>query len=145
MELKEKRYFNDIKIGESVFSLVFGWGEVILLLNPEAQLEGFFAFAAEFKKGNTVYYTLDGIPNWCPKYGCKQTLFYPKDIDFSSLNFEESELDIPKEEKIKKYIKKNKLEIRCPSGIWRHITDCPDNIVLDVLKKAKYYLLRKAK
>ena len=139
------RYFSKVKVGQEVFSLVFGKGTVVFTLPKEHRLDGFYVFAAEYeKKKQKVHYTVDGYPNWASSDGCCQTVFYKNDIDFSDMDIQPLN-KILSEKQILKYREKDVLEMQCPSGIWRNINECPEKLVNKAFKKAKDYLFRKQK
>ena len=145
---REDKYFDGITVGESLYSLIYGKGVVSMVLDDAEDMDGFFAFLVKYptlkNPKKSVYYTLDGFPNWCSSDAATQTVFYPKDIDFSEMDFEPSE-KVPKESKIKKLAEEHNLEIRCPSGAWRNADDCPDSIVKKFIDGAMYHLFRKGK
>ena len=138
-------YFSKVKLKQEVFSLVYGKGVVVFALPKEHRLDGFFIFAAEYeKKGQRVHYTIDGYPNWSAQDGCCQTVFYKKDIDLDDVDIQPPEKVIS-EKQILKYRDKDILEMKCPSGIWRNVNECPEKLMKKALKKDKYYLFRKQK
>ena len=137
-------YFNKVKVGQEVFSLVYGMGVVVFALPKEHRLDGFFIFAAEYSKGQRVHYTIDGFPNWSNADGCCQTVFYKEDVNLSDIDIQPAN-KILSEKQILKHKDKDTLELRCPSGIWRNASECPEHLVKKALKKDKYYLFRKQK
>lgn len=137
-------YFNKIKLDEKVFSLVFGKGNVIFVLPKKHRIDGFYVFAVEYKDKHRVHYTVEGFPNWCSSEGCCQTVFYMKDIDLTDMNIQPID-EILSKKQILKYKEKGRLEIRCPSGIWRNVDETPDRLVKKALKKDIYHLFRKEK
>ncbi|MDA7818089.1 hypothetical protein N9A28_07850 [Sulfurimonas sp.] len=137
-------YFSKVKLEQEVFSLVYGHGEVIFVLPKEQRIDGFYVFAAKFSKKNIIHYTVEGFPNWSPSNGACQTVFYQKDLDMNDIDI----LPVSKElseKQILKYAEKDILEMRCPSGIWRNVNECPQNLMKKALKKDKLYLFRKEK
>ncbi|MCW8954326.1 MAG: hypothetical protein OQK48_05220 [Sulfurimonas sp.] len=137
-------YFNKVKLGQEVFSLIYGKGVVVFALPKEHRLDGFFVFAAEYKNNQRVHYTIDGMPNWSSQDGCCQTVFYEKDINLGDIDIQPAH-KVLSEKQILKYKDKDVLELRCPSGIWRNVNECPQYLVDKALKKSKYYLFRKEK
>jgi hypothetical protein len=135
-------YFDKVKVGEEVFSLVFGKGLVVVVLPKKQRVEGFYVFAVEYANDKKVHYTLDGFPNWCSSDGCMQTVFYLKDVDLTDMEIQAC-CTILSEKKILKYKEKGNLEIRCPSGIWRNADEVPEKIVKKALKNDSYHLFRK--
>jgi len=137
------RYFSNIKLKQKVFSLIYGKGIVIFVLPKEHMIEGFYTFAVEYKKKHTVYYTIDGYPNW-QSDTCCQTVFYRDDVNLVDIDTQDED-KTPTEQQILKWQSSSKLEIQCPSGIWRNIEEAPSNLVKKAIKKAKYHLFRKQK
>jgi len=130
-------YFKKAKVGDKVFGLVFGKGEIKSVWN-----DGHYVFEVEYdSNGQVVPYTEDGVPGWSIKLSC-QTVFYAKDIDIFNLDFSEVETVLT----VKKIIKlrnKKELEIKCPSGIWQEIDKCPGIIMEEYLEDGKLHLFRK--
>jgi len=137
-------YFSKIKLNEEVFSLIYGKGKVSFVLKKELRIAGFYALEVTFESNKKINYTVQGYPNWCSKSHTNdvQTLFCKHDIDVNEIHFEPIEecLDFYK---IKKLLKKDKLEMRCPSGIWRATELCPKNLVQELLTEKNTHLFRK--
>lgn len=131
-------YFDKVKKKDKVFGIVFGEGKVINVWE-----DSYYAFEVEFKTGDVVPYTNEGIPGWNSAMDF-QTLFYAKDIDLVDIDFKPSVKTLS----IKKIIKlrdKKKLEMKCPSGIWVDSVKCPYSVVEDYVSNEKYHLFRKKK
>ena len=47
------------------------------------------------------------------------------------------------ERKIKKLLGRGEIELRCPSGLWRHADEVPDKLIVAALKKKQWYNFRK--
>lgn len=137
-------YFSDVKLEQEVFSLIYGKGKVIFALPKKHRLDGFYVFAVEYENKQIVHYTLDGMPNWSPLDGGCQTVFYIEDVDLSDVDIQPPH-KIPSEKQILKYKEKGTLEIQCPSGIWRNVDECPENLMKRAFKKSRYHLFRKQK
>ena len=137
------QYFSKVNVKEKVFSLIYGRGVIVFVLPKEHRIDGFYIFAAKYKK-HIVYYTVDGLPNWSSKDGACQTVFYEEDIDFKNIDMQEPTL-IPSENQILKWKNNSVLEIQCPSGIWRNVEESPNDLIKKAIKKSKYYLFRKQK
>ena len=137
-------YFNDVEVGNEVFSLIYGKGNVIMALPQNLRLDGFYVFVVEYKNKHKVHYTIDGIPNWCPVDGGCQTVFYLKDIDLTDMDIQPAN-KLLSYKQILKYKEKGILEVCCPSGIWRNVDVTPEKILRKALKKEQYYLFRKEK
>ena len=137
-------YFSKVKLEEEVFSLIYGRGKVIFTLPKKHRLDGFYVFAVAYSKKNTVYYTIDGLPNWSNQEAACQTVFYEEDIDFKDMDIQAAN-KIPSEKQILKYKDNGVLEIQCPSGIWRNVDEVPESLMKKAFKKSKFYLFRKQK
>ena len=133
-------YFDDVEVGDTVFGLVFGKGKVIYSLG-DARIQGFYSFEVEFENGQRVYYTDEGIPNWCSTLDF-QTVFYANDICMCDLELEPVS-KILSAKKIIKYRDKGILEMRCPSGVWIDIEKCPQNFLENALESGNFHLFRK--
>ena len=134
-------YFDNVKLNDKVYGLIFGEGEVIYSLG-DAGLQGFYNFEVEFENGQRVFYTSEGIPNWSQPGEGYQTLFYKKDILMDELDFEPLD-KILKPKKIMKLREKGLLQARCPSGAWINAQDCPGNIIEQYLTDGRFHLFRK--
>ena len=129
-------YFEKVKKSEKIFGLVFGPGIVSTVWD-----DGFYKFEVEFENGFVVPYTIEGIPAWNNNLD-SQTIYYKKDIDLMKYDFTPSEKILS----IKKIIKlrlSNLLEIRCPSGLWQSLNNCPSYVMEDYLENGKLHLFRK--
>jgi len=134
-----KKYFEDVKIDDEVFGLVFGKGKVRNILN------GFYHFEVIYKNNQVVPYTLEGVSGWSNQLDF-QTVFFKEDIDLMDEQYDFSL--IKKELSAKKIIKlrlKNKLEVRCESGLWRKVSECPSFLIERYLEDNKLFLFRKIK
>ena len=130
-------YFKKVKEGQEVFGLVFGHGVV-----NRVQEDCFYSFFVEFDNGFEVPYTPEGYPAWGNL--SFQTVFYKEDIDLMEMDFSPSDkLLTPK--KIIKLRAKNKLEVKCPSGIWQPVDKCPSYVTERYLEDNKLSYFRKVK
>jgi len=130
-------YFKNIKENDKVFGLVYGPGKV------RTVFDGYYKFEVEYQNGQIVPYTDNGNPGWNTGDLDFQTVFYKNDIDLFDFDFSPSEESLsPK--KIIKLRDKKKLEAKCESGIWRNVTECPQNIVEEYLENNRLHLFRKA-
>ena len=132
--------FKNVKKNDEVYSLIYGDGIVENVLAKDVRIEGFYIFSVSFGK-KLVHYTEAGVPNWCNSDCDTPTLFYKDEVDFNRVDFKPCDTDLSTK-KIKKMIGTGKLEMRCPSGLWRNIDDCPITVVNKGLKEAKNYLFR---
>ena len=130
-------YFKKVKQGQEVFGLVFGKGKVI-----NAWGDGYYTFEVEYENNYVVPYTTEGYPAWNNTE--IQTVFYKEDIDLMDYDFAPTE-DTLSVKKIIKLRDKKKLEIKCPSGVWQEIDNCPSYIMEDYLEQQKFYLFRKTR
>jgi hypothetical protein len=138
MSKETKTYFKKVKEGDEVFGLVFGPGKV-----KNVWKDSYYSFEVEFSNSHTVPYTEDGIPAWSGKLDF-QTVFYKEDIDVTTLDISPSD-KILSVKKIIKLRSKNKLEVRCPSGIWQPVNKCPGYVAEEYLENKKFHLFRKTK
>ncbi len=130
-------YFDNAKVGDKVYGLVFGKGKIVNVF-PDS----YYSIMVEFKNGYEVPYTVDGIPGWGNFK--KQTLFYRDDIDLSDKDFSPLTQLLP----IKKIIKlreKKALEVRVPSGLWKSIKKVDSSYVEEMLEKENFHLFREKK
>jgi hypothetical protein len=131
--------FENVKIGDEVYGTIYGQGTVCTVFDKES----FYTFEVEYiKNGVRVHYTPEGIPNW-GKIGL-QTVFYKQDIDLLQYDFEPSE-KVLKPKDILKLKLTDELEIRCPSGIWRPINQCPLELYEEYVWNERFHLFRKLK
>jgi hypothetical protein len=128
-------YFDNVKVKDKLFGLVFGAGEVTQVFE-----DSHYKMMVKFKNGHEVPYTEDGIPGWGNFK--KQTLFYKNDIDLTEVDFGPvTKVLSPK--KIIKLREKKKLEIRLPSGIWTECSKCVKHYIEESLEAENYHLFRK--
>jgi hypothetical protein len=125
-----------IELGKKVFGVVFGKG-IISSVNKDA----YYTFEVEYEEGSTIPYTPEGIPAWNNSLDFR-TVFSYDEICLSEFDFSIStETLSPKD--IIKLRNKNKLEVKCFSGIWKDVNDCPSSVVEDFLSHQKFFLFRK--
>ncbi len=128
-------YFDNAKVGDSVYGLVFGAGEITQIFE-----NSHYKIMVSFKNGYEVPYTEDGIPGWGNFK--KQTLYYKNDIDSTDVDFS----PVAKVLSVKKIIKlkeKNRLQVRLPSGVWKRVKKAEESYVEDLLEREKYHMFRK--
>ena len=131
-------YFEKVKVKDKVFGLIFGPGKVTSVWE-----NSHYTFEVEYKNGQVVPYTPDGVPSWSGKLDF-QTVFYKKDIDIMDLDM----IPVDKILSPKRIIKlrdKKKLEMRCPSGIWMKVSKCPGYLFEQYIEKEQFHLFRKKK
>lgn len=128
-------YFDDTKIGDKVYGLVFGKGKVVDVFE-----NSHYHFMVEFNNGYEVPYTEDGIPGWGNFK--KQTLFYRNDVDLSKADFSPTK-KVLSPKKIIKLREKGDLQVRLPSGLWKNSKKADPAYVEEQLENERYYLFRK--
>ena len=128
-------YFNNVKVGDKVFGLVFGLGTVLKVFE-----DSHYKLMVDFEGEYEIPYTEDGIPGW-GKFK-EQTLFFKNDIDLTDHNFSPiNKVLSPK--KIIKLRDKKKLEVRLPSGIWHLYNKEVKKYCQDLLEQEKFHLFKK--
>ena len=128
-------YFDNAKVGDKVYGLVFGAGEIEQIFE-----NSHYKVMVSFKNGYEVPYTEDGIPGWGNFK--KQTLYYKNDIDLTDVDFS----PVSKVLSVKKIIKlkeKDRLQVRLPSGVWKRVKKAEESYVEDLLEREKYHMFRK--
>ena len=128
-------YFDNAKVGDSVYGLVFGQGTISSIFE-----DSHYKIMVNFKNGYEVPYTEDGIPGWGNFK--KQTLFYKNDIDLTDVDFTPA-TKVLTAKKIIKLREKNRLKVRLPSGIWKSVKKAEPSYVETLLEEEKYYLFKK--
>ncbi len=128
-------YYDDAKVGQKVYGLVFGRGKI-----TEVFEDSHFKVLVTFKNGYEVPYTEDGVPGWGNFK--TQTMFYRDDVDMSKADFSPVNMVLPIK-KIIKYREKKILEVRLPSGMWENAKRADRVYVEKLLEDEKYHLFRK--
>lgn len=137
--------FTDIKVGDEMYSVVFGLGEVIFVLAKSLRLDGYYVFEVEYNNGQKVHYTEDGKPGWCKDINkCNQTTYYKHEVNFDEVDTEVKRKVLEKH-KIEKYREKNTLEMMSPAGGWIDASLMPDIMVDNAINNGEYNLFRKMK
>jgi hypothetical protein len=129
-------YFDDVKIGDCLYGLVFGKGYVTTIFE-----NSHYHMMVSFKNGYEVPYTEDGIPGWGNFK--KQTIFYKHDIDLTDVDFTPAK-KILSVKKIIKLREKKKLQVRLPSGIWTECSKCVKDYIEELLEEEKFYMFKKS-
>jgi len=130
-------YFDNAKVGDKVYGLVFGKGKIIDVFD-----DSFYSIMVEFKNGYEVPYTVDGVPGWGNFK--KQTMFYRDDIDLSKADFSPV-LEKLEPEDIIKLREANNLEVRLPSGIWKSAKKAEPDYIEKMLEEEQFHLFREKK
>jgi hypothetical protein len=134
----KKAYFKKVKKGIEVFGLIFGHGVVIRVYE-----DSFYTFEVEYDNGSVVPYTPEGVPAWSNMD--IQTVYYKEDINLFEFDITPIIDEILSPKKIIKLRVKNKLEVKCPSGIWGDYNNCPEEVTGQYLEEGKFFLFRKKK
>jgi len=128
--------FKTVKMGDEVYGTVYGLGKVSQVFPSDS----FYTFEVEYKvNGQRVHYTNEGVPNWGNID--QQTVFYKKDIDLLEYDFAPS-TEVLKPKQILKMKLKKVLEMRCPSGMWKSVEECPGDIFEEYIMSEKFHLFR---
>lgn len=135
--------FIDIKLGDEMYSVVFGLGKVIFVLAKSLRLDGYYVFEVEYNNGQKVHYTEDGRPGWCKDINkCIQTTYYKHEINFDELDTKVKS-KILKKYKIEKLRDADTLEMMSPAGGWIDVSLMPDIMVDNAINNGEYHLFRK--
>jgi len=131
------KYFRKATAGDEVFGLVFGHGVISSVWDTDS----YYTFEVTYDNGSSVPYTLEGYPAWTN--GEFRTVFYKSEVDMLDLDTSEVGESILKPKAIIKLRLKSKLEIKCPSGVWQDIHECPEYIAEEFLLAKKFEMFRK--
>jgi hypothetical protein len=130
-------YFKNVKLDDEVFGLVFGLGKV-----TKVYTDSHYELEVEYENGSTVPYTIEGNPAW--NFGNDiQTVFYKNDINIMDYDISPTDKIL----NIKQIIKLRtvgKLLVRCESGIWRDVRECPGTEVELLLENEQFHRFKKA-
>lgn len=137
-------YFDDVELGTEIYSLIYGNGEVIFVLDKKNRTKGFFMFQVQFAN-EKVHYNEEGIPDWCTLGDCCRTAYYKDDVFRPESDYATIDKDLLTLKKAIKLKEQGKLEMRTPSGAWRNVDQCPVKEYLKAIKNEELYLFRKAK
>lgn len=137
--------FTNIKLGDEMYSVVFGLGRVIFVLAKQLRLDGYYVFEVEYNNGQKVHYTEDGKPGWCKDINkCNQTTFYKHEVDFDELDTKVENKTLKKHQ-INKLRYDYTLEMMSPAGGWIDASLMPDIMVDNAVNNGEYHLFRKIK
>jgi len=135
--------FTDIKLGDEMYSVVFGVGKVVFVLAKSLRLDGYYVFEVEYENGQRSHYTEDGKPGWCRDINkCTKTIHYKHEVDLSVIDTKEKK-KILERHKIDKFRKNDKLEMKSPAGGWIDANLMPDIMVDNAINNEEYHLFRK--
>jgi hypothetical protein len=137
--------FKDIKLGDEIYSVVFGVGKVVFVLAKSLRLDGYFVFEVAYENGQRTYYTEDGRPGWCKDINrCSATIHYKHEVDLSEIDKKIKKKPL-KPHKIIKLRHLYKLEMMSPAGAWIDANLMPDIMVDNAINNEEYHLFRKMK
>lgn len=137
--------FTDVRVGDEMYSVVFGLGRVVFVLEKALRLDGYYMFEVEYDNGRRTYYTEDGRPGWCKDINkCARTIHYKHEVDFDCLDTK-VEKKILKKHKIDKLRSNDILEMMSPAGGWINAGLMPDIMVDQAINNGEYNLFRKMK
>ena len=134
-------YFDNVKLKDDVYSIVYGKGKVNFVLEEKYRLEGCYTFEVKYAN-DKIFYTESGQPDWCTNEAGCQTVYYQDDMDKPELEYD-SINEFLSHKKISKLKLKGKLEMRCPNGAWINVIDCPIKLFLKAMKYGDLHLFRK--
>ena len=137
--------FSEIKLGDKIYSVVYGIGEVIFVLDKKYRLDGYFVFEVEYKDSCTVHYTENGIPGWCRDMNsCASTIYYRDEIDLEKFDSSAVEITLKKYE-IRELRDNYQLEMISPAGHWIDASLMPDLLVDKAIASNKFHMFREMK
>lgn len=137
--------FTDIKLGDTMYSVVFGIGKVVFVLAKSLRLDGYYVFEVEYDNGQRTHYTEDGRPGWCKDINkCAKTVCYKHEVNFDELDSKVKKKILPKH-KIDKLRHNERLEMMSPAGGWVDVNLMPDVMVDNAINAGEYHLFRKMK
>ena len=135
--------FADIKLGDKMYSVVFGLGKVIFVLAKSLRLDGYYVFEVEYENGQKVHYTEDGRPGWCKDINhCAKTIHYKSEVNFDSLDTKSPSAMLTSHQ-IDKLRNNDMLEMMSPAGGWIDANLMPDMMVDNAINNGEYDLFRK--
>lgn len=137
-------YFDEVKLEDEVYSLIYGNGTVKFVLPKAHRTKGFFMFQVHFAKAK-VHYNEDGVPEWCNGIVCEQTAYYKDDVFRPESDYATIDKELLSLKKAIKLKDQGLLEMRTPSGAWRNVDLCPAKEYLRAIKHEELYLFRKAR
>jgi len=141
--MKKENFYSKIKIGSEVFGLIFGKGIVTYIdINSYWPIEVTY----DTSEGTfNVPYSEDGIPSWGGGKFDRQTVYTLDEINLMDYDISAADETTLTQKKIIKLKFNNKLEIKCPSGIWKNAKNCPSWVMEEYLQEDKLHLFRKGK
>jgi len=137
--------YEDVKLDDEMYSVVFGLGKVIFVLAKSLRLDGYYVFEVEYENGQRVYYTEDGRPSWCKDMNkCTKTVYYKSEVNFNEVDTSNDSAPMTKF-KIDKLRFDDALEMKSPAGAWIDANLMPDVMVDNAINNEEYHLFRQKK
>ena len=137
--------YEDVKLDDEMYSVVFGLGKVIFVLAKSLRLDGYYVFEVEYENGQRVYYTEDGRPSWCRDMNkCTKTVYYKSEVNFNEVDMSPESAPMTKF-KIDKLRFDDALEMKSPAGAWIDANLMPDVMVDNAINNEEYHLFRQKK
>ena len=137
--------FEDIKLDDEMYSIVFGLGKVMFVLAKSLRLDGYCVFGVDYENGQRVYYTVDGKPSWCKDMNkCTKTVCYKHEVNFDTVDTSTGRKPLTLH-KIEKLRFNDALEMKSPAGGWIDANLMPDVMVDNALNNEEYHLFREKK
>ena len=137
--------YEDVKLDDEMYSVVFGLGKVIFVLAKSLRLDGYYVFEVEYENGQRVYYTEDGRPSWCRDMNkCTKTVYYKREVNFNEVDTSPESAPMNKF-KIDKLRFDDALEMKSPAGAWIDANLMPDVMVDNAINNEEYHLFRQKK
>jgi len=137
--------YEDVKLDDEMYSVVFGLGKVIFVLAKSLRLDGYYVFEVEYENGQRVYYTEDGRPSWCRDMNkCTKTVYYKSEVNFNEVDTSNDSAPMTKF-KIDKLRFDDALEMKSPAGAWIDANLMPDVMVDNAINNEEYHLFRQKK
>ncbi|MDA7817576.1 hypothetical protein N9A28_05250 [Sulfurimonas sp.] len=135
--------FIDIKLDDEIYSVVFGLGKVVFVLEKALRLDQFYVFQVEYDNGEKTYYTEGGKADWCKDIKkCIRTIYYKHEVDFDAIDTK-VERRILNKHKIDQYRNNDTLEMMSPAGGWIKASLMPDAMVDSAINDRVYHLFRR--
>jgi len=125
-----------ISVDDIVYGLVYGKGFVRSIWK-----DSHYKFEVEYSNGQIVPYTNEGVPAWSTNNDELVTIFDIESIDLMEYDFLPA-IGILKPKKIIKLRNDNNLCVRCPSGIWRNVKECPYGLIEEYLENKQFHLFK---
>jgi len=141
-KMEEEIFINKIKLNDEVFGLIFGKGIVSYM-----DINSYWPIEVTYNTSEgtfTVPYSEEGIPAWGGGKFDKRTVYTPEEINLMDYDISVADETTLTQKKIIKLKYKNKLEIKCPSGIWKNAKNCPSWVMEEYLQNNHLHLFRKA-